>query len=202
VFAVLAFYSRLNNLPSALATIVFAVPLTVPATAAWHPVALFKRAALKPVASVMLAVAASIHGLALRTYYYTGVYDPFYGTARDHLSTVQPGDSLGTTVRNMIDSVLVLVTMQDPPRFDVRAVLVLAGCAVALLALLRLPRFRDLPFAPVAWCLAGLSGALFARGTSYVGRFSIHLIPVAVALVTCAAARAVGRNRPDPLPNR
>ena len=191
LFAVLAFYSRLNNLPSALAAIVFAVSLNARATAVWTPWALWRRTRLKPVASVLLALAVAMHLLALRTYYYTGVFSPFYGTQRDHLSTVQAGDTLGTTLRNMAGSVLVLVTMQDPPRFDPRALLVIAGCAVAVLALLRVPGFRSLPFAPVAWCLSGLAGALLARGTSYVGRFSIHLIPIAVAVATCAAARAV-----------
>jgi hypothetical protein len=196
LFAVLGFYSRLNNLPFALATIVFAVSLKVRASDAWRPLALWRRARLLPVASVLLALAAALHLLALRTWYYTSVFSVFFGTARDSLSTIRAGDSLGATLQLMADSVLVLVTMQDPPRFDPRGVLVIVGTVASLLALLRVPRLAALPFAPAAWCLAGLAGALFARGTSYVGRFSIHLIPIGVAVALCAAAQLVDAIRP------
>ncbi len=189
VLAVLGFYTRLNNLPFALATIVFAMPLGMRASEAWRPVAAWARARKKPVAAVLLSLAAALHILALRTWHYTGMFSAFFGTQRDYLSTIRPADSLVSTARLMIDSVLVLVTMQDPPRLDLRATLVMVGAIVSLLALLRVPGARDLPLAPTAWCLAALAGALVARGTSYVGRFSIHLIPISVAVAMCAAAR-------------
>jgi hypothetical protein len=46
--------------------------------------------------------------------------------------------------------------------------------------------FQRLPFNLVGLCLAGMSGALVAVGTAYPGRFSVHLIPVTVALTACA----------------
>ena len=86
----------------------------------------------------------------------------------------------------MIGSVLMVLTMNDPPRLDVRAVPVMAGAIVALLAFAGVRPFRLLPLNAVLLCLAGLSGALVARGTAYPGRFSIHLVPVTVALFVCA----------------
>jgi hypothetical protein len=80
------------------------------------------------------------------------------------------------------------LTMNDPPRFDLRSVPVVAGAVVAVLALARIKPFGALPFNAVVLCLAGLSGALVARGTAYPGRFSIHLIPVTVALFVCAVS--------------
>jgi hypothetical protein len=49
------------------------------------------------------------------------------------------------------------------------------------------------PAGPALFCVSGLAGALVARGTAYVGRFSIHLMPVAVALAACCAANVVDR---------
>jgi hypothetical protein len=45
-----------------------------------------------------------------------------------------------------------------------------------------------LPLSLVGFTLAAFSGALVARGTSYSGRFSIHVVGVTVALVVCAIA--------------
>jgi hypothetical protein len=87
----------------------------------------------------------------------------------------------------------VLVTVQDPPRFDPRAMLVVGGIVVAVLALLRVPWCRNVPAGLALFCVASLAGALVARGTAYVGRFSIHLMPVAVALAICFAANVVAR---------
>jgi hypothetical protein len=42
-----------------------------------------------------------------------------------------------------------------------------------------------------AFCLASLAGSLVARGSAYPGRFSIHVIPVAVAVAACAASLGV-----------
>ena len=40
----------------------------------------------------------------------------------------------------------------------------------------------------VLLCLSGLVGSLVSRGTAYPGRFTVHLIPVAVTLAMCALA--------------
>jgi hypothetical protein len=66
---------------------------------------------------------------------------------------------------------------------------------VSLLAVVRTPWCRDIPAAPALFCLAGLAGALVARGTAYEGRFSVHLVPAAVAAGVCFAAIAAQRLR-------
>jgi len=48
--------------------------------------------------------------------------------------------------------------------------------------------FRRLPMNVVLLCLSGLVGSLVSRGTAYPGRFTVHLIPVAVTLTMCALA--------------
>jgi len=45
----------------------------------------------------------------------------------------------------------------------------------------------------VLFALAGVAGAFVARGTAYPGRFSVHLIPVTVALTVCALSLVFGR---------
>jgi hypothetical protein len=149
-----------------------------------------------PIRSVVVILGSLAVGLLLfarRTWYYTGVFSVFHGTQRQIVATIQPTDTWPQAIGHLIESVLVLVTVQDPPRFDPRAILVVGGIAIAVLALLRVPWFRDLPAGPALFCAAGLAGALVARGTAYVGRFSIHLMPVAVALATCFAANVVER---------
>jgi hypothetical protein len=86
-----------------------------------------------------------------------------------------------------------IVTVQDPPRFDIRAVLVVAGVIAAAGALLNAPFLRRLPLSLVVCCLGAIAGGLVARGVAYPGRFSIHLIPMAVALSVCAVTQASGR---------
>jgi hypothetical protein len=41
--------------------------------------------------------------------------------------------------------------------------------------------------------IAGIAGAFVARGSAYPGRFSIHLIPVTVALTVCTVSLWFGR---------
>jgi hypothetical protein len=52
----------------------------------------------------------------------------------------------------------------------------------------------------VVMCVAGMAGAFVARGSAYPGRFTIHLIPVAVALTLCSAALLAGAARPKSAP--
>jgi hypothetical protein len=90
-----------------------------------------------------------------------------------------------------------VLTVNDPPRFDWRALPVLAGAAAAVLAVLGIPRFRDLPAAAVLFFLAGISAAFVARGWAYPGRFSVHVIGITCALTACAAARLLRFASPD-----
>jgi hypothetical protein len=54
---------------------------------------------------------------------------------------------------------------------------------------------------PSIYCLSGLAGAFIARGSSYPGRFSMHIIPIASGMSVCALALAVGRQKPTKTPN-
>ncbi len=104
-----------------------------------------------------------------------------------------PRDCLIT--ENVVGSVLMVLTMTDPPRFDVRALPVIAGVIAAILGLIRIRPFDRLPLGAVTLCLAGMAGALVARGTAYPGRFSVHIIPVAVTLAVSAVALLLNRDR-------
>jgi len=84
-------------------------------------------------------------------------------------------------------SILMIVTVQDPPRFDWRSVLVLWGFGLSVLGLLRVPFARRLPLGVAVFCVAGVAGGIVARGSAYPGRFSVHLIPVAVAMAMLSA---------------
>jgi hypothetical protein len=122
--------------------------------------------------------------------------DPFAGTTRTHNAT-----GLGLSLaslwsaaawRNALESVLMIVTVQDPPRFDVRSLLVVAGFGGSLLALLRVPIARRLPLGVAIMSVAAVAGGLVARGVAYPGRFSVHLIPVAVAIAVSIIGMVIG----------
>jgi hypothetical protein len=177
VCAVLAFYTRMNNLIMAAAIVVFAVPIVSTA-----------RPRFRSAAIILATLAVGLVVFAWRTWYYTGVFSVFHGTQRDLLAIWQPGMSFRTVVERALSSVAMVLTVNDPPRYDPHALPVLAGAAVAAGAAVRLPRLRDLPLPPVLFFFAAIAGAVIARGSAYPGRFSIHVIPITCALVICAAA--------------
>lgn len=72
-------------------------------------------------------------------------------------------------IESQAKSVLMMLTMNDPPRFDVRAVPILFGFVAALLGLARLRPFDRLPLPLVVLCLVGISGALVFRGVAILG---------------------------------
>jgi hypothetical protein len=98
----------------------------------------------------------------------------------------------------MLGSVMMVLTVNDPARFDVLALPVLAGALVAVLAIVRAPRLRALPLSPVLYFFAAISGALVARGSAYPGRFSMHILPIACALAACGLAVVLRRSIPQP----
>jgi hypothetical protein len=194
-FATLAFYTRLNHLPLIVALAALLLPASVPAGAVftWQS---WRELPWRIAAVYVLVVAAGVVAFAARTWYYTGLIDPFAGTTRLHNAT-----GLGLTFdslwsasawHNALESVLMIVTVQDPPRFDIRSVLVVAGFGGSLLALLRAPIARRLPLGVAMMSVAAVAGGLVARGVAYPGRFSIHLIPVAVAIAVSIAAMVIG----------
>lgn len=195
LLATLAFLTRLNNLPMALGVVLFALPPGLAAGALFRPQSWIGRAARPVAAGVLGALAIGLWLFTARTYYYTSVPSMLFGTSSGHNSVWQAGDTAGMAARRLIESVMMFLTMSDPPAFDPRALPLLVGFAAALLAAANVRRFRTLPLPLVGFCLAGFSSALIARATSYPARFSVHLIPVTVALTMCALSLVIGRPR-------
>ncbi len=201
VLVTLAFYTRLNNLPMAFAIAVFALPLAQPIRAASRPAAWLSHTSWRTAAAVVLTLCAGLLLFAWRTWHYTGVFSVFYGTQRESLALWQPGMSLGTLLGRVAGSVMTVLTMNDPARFDPHAIPILLGAIVSVLATAGIPLLRELPLGLVLFCLAALSGSLVARGSAYPGRFSIHVIAVTCTVVTCAVA-LVGRHYMKNAPSR
>ena len=196
--ATLAFYTRLNNLIMAAGVALFALPLDVPVRALLRPAAWWPRVAWRTAVIVPSVIGFGLLLFAWRTWHYTGVFSLFYGTQRYIVAIWQPGASIGTTLQRLTHSVMLVLTVNDPPRFDVYALPILAGAAVAVLSIAGTPAFRDLPAAAVLFFFASISGAFVAAGWTYTGRFSIHVMPIACALTACGAARLVHSRRARP----
>ena len=96
----------------------------------------------------------------------------------------------------IVQSVLMVLSMNDPPRFDLRALPIAAGFAAAVLGLVRIRPFDRLPAPPLIFLLSGLVSSVFTRGNGYSGRFSVHLIPVGSAIVMCMLAHFTHTIRP------
>jgi hypothetical protein len=188
LLAVLAFYTRLNNLPMVLALLAFAWPARTAVSTLFTPASLVKSASRPVFAGLAAAILLGVLLFMARTYYYTGVFSLVQGTQAGHLSVWQPPDGGGSIATNVLGSIGMVLTMSDPPRADPRAIPIVAGALAALGGLAGFGRLRQLPLSAVALCLAGLAGTLVARGSAYPGRFSVNIIPVTVALATMALA--------------
>jgi hypothetical protein len=188
LLAVLAFYTRLNSLPMVIALLTLAWPPWQPIASIRKPAALARTVARPLLAGLIAAIAIGLVLFTARTYYYTGVFNMFEGTQAGHLSVWQVPDGGGSIAGNVLGSLGVVLTMSDPPKADVRALPIVIGVLAAIGGLAGIARLRQLPLSAVALCLAGLSGALVARGTAYPGRFSVQLVPVASALTIAAVA--------------
>ncbi len=205
--ATLAFFTRLNNLPMTLAVAAFAWPIRQPIGGVFQPRTFAVRrfvghpfrgasnrgASKKALAGILGVIALGLWMFTARTWYYTGVPSMLHGTQSGSLSVWQPTTEGLTATENVVGSVLMVLTMNDPPRFDVRALPLIAGVIAAILGLIRIRPFDRLPLGAVTLCLAGMAGAFVARGSAYPGRFSVHLIPAAVALFVCAVSLLVQR---------
>src|SRR4029453_12598545 len=115
----------------------FAWPVREPIAAAWQPAALWPRASRTVLLGVLGGAALGLWMLTARTWYYTGVLSMLFGTQAGTLSVWQPTDQGESALQNVIGSVLMVLTMNDPPRFDVRSMPVFAGAMVAVLAFMR-----------------------------------------------------------------
>jgi hypothetical protein len=188
VFGVLGVWTRLNNLPMALAAAIFAWPLDAPASTIWKPREwtgnLWRPAAV----AVPAALAIGMGLFALRTWHYTGEFSVFFGTQGGARAVWQPGMSLGDAASAAFSSVMMVATTTDPPRFHNGAVPILAGAALSAMAFVGVPLVRRLPLALVVFTIAGFASALLARGSAYSGRFSVHVVGATVAVLISAIA--------------
>jgi len=177
----------------------FAIPPRLPVRAVLSPSRWLRHSARPAAVCIVAIIATALLLFASRTWLYTGVFSVFYGTQRDLLATWQPGMRWRDGVARMIGSLMMVLTVNDPARFDVSALPVLAGACAAIASVVGIPRLRALPLATVLFFFASIAGALFARGSAYPGRFSVHVIPVTCALSACAAAALTqtGRRLPS-----
>ena len=128
ILAALAFLTRLNNFPMACAVAAFALPLDVPVRALLRPASWWPRISWSVVLAVASSLVVSLLLLATRTWHYTGVFSPFHGTQRDYLAIWQPGMPVTIALSRMVASLLMVVTVSDPPKLVWHAVpLLLAG---------------------------------------------------------------------------
>jgi hypothetical protein len=189
VFATLAFYTRINHLPFIVVCVVLAFPRQV---RDW--VSSSRRtAAIAATYFAGLGVGTCL--FALRTYYYTGVFSILYGTQRERLST-----GLGVVTffsvdawQRALESVWTVITIQDPGSLDLRTLAVVVGVATAGLALIRIPPLQRIPLSLAIVCWGALAAPLMTRSSSYTGRASVHLVPVAIAMFVSALAVSVKR---------
>jgi hypothetical protein len=197
VLVIIAFYTRLNNLPMALAVAAFALPVTMPASALWRPRIWLPLVRWRVVFAISAALALGAVLFAWRTWYYTGVFDVFHGTQREFLAVWKPGMPVTQAIPAMASSVMMVLTAADPPAFTWHGLPMLVATAIAVGALFGLPGFGRAPLPIVAFFLAGVAGALVTRGWGHEGRFSIHLFGAASVLCTWAAASAIQAMRPQ-----
>ena len=192
--ATLGTWTRLNNLPMAIGVATFAWPLSVRAVALRRPLWLFEQVSWRTVVSVVAALILGFLLFAFRTWHYVGVFSVFAGTqidssvrgvSRQVWNSNQP---VAANLYAVFDSVMMVLTTTDPPRFHLTATPVLAGAAIAALAVVGIGPIGRVPLAPVLFCLSSIAGAVVARGTAYAGRFSIHVIGATVTVLVCALA--------------
>jgi len=194
VFAVLMFYARLNHLLFAVFLLALPIPVAVPAR--WRDaIHQFTSVNLRAAGAYLAAFAAGVVLFAARTWWYTGVFSILYGTSLKNNDT---GLRLTTMASPEVwgkiwHSLRALLWMNEPPAFDPRALLVIAGVLLSGLALAQAPKFNRLPLSIAIVTLGACASSFLAHTHNYPGRMSIHLAPFAVAMTMTAGARLLGR---------
>ena len=192
LLVVLGFYTRLNNLPMAVAVAAFALPLTLPAGAIWRPRVWWALIHWPLVIGIITALTVGALLFAWRTWHYTGVFDVFYGTQRDFLAVWKPGMTFREAIPAMISSLMMVLTASDPPTLTWHALPLLSAAVICAGGLLNLPGLRMAPLPLVAMFVAECVGAFVTRGWGHEGRFSIHLYGAGSALCVWALATFAG----------
>jgi len=196
MLAAIGFYTRLNNLPMALAVSVFAIPLSVRTAGWWQINRWLPEVSWKGVIGVASVMAIAVFLFTLRTYHYTGVFSFLHGTTWGNHALWQSGHTVLQNLNAMLSSLMMVLTINDPPRFAIYALPLLIGAAVAGLSVLGV-RGLMVPLPLALFFAVACSGALAARGVAYSGRFSVHLLGAGCALTMCAIASVATRFAPS-----
>jgi hypothetical protein len=174
VFAVLAYYCRLNHMLLAAGLIVVLLPTHARARDLRSPRTLLRRIRPRVVVAYGSVLALGVLLLAARTWYYGGRFSVFQGSSLAiNYTGFEPAKVLHSLMATMIAN----------EAFDPRGLPILAGVVAALLAILQVALFDRLSLAPSLLCLAGLAGAFIAHAHGYPGRFSVHMLPASTAVV-------------------
>jgi hypothetical protein len=172
VFGVLGVWTRLNNLPMALAAAIFAWPLEAPASTIWTPRQWTVKVWRPAVIALPAALVIGMGLFALRTWHYTGEFSMFFGTQAGARAVWQPGMSFRDAASAALSSVMMVATTTDPPRFHTGAVPILAGAALSVMAVVGAPFIRRLPLALAVFTIAGFAiGAAGREAAPIPGAF-------------------------------
>lgn len=189
LLAVLMFYTRLNHLLFAACFPIFLLPCRTPLVPARVRAAV---ARIRWRAAIVFAAtfASGVTFFAWRTWYYTGVFSLFHGTSLKNNDTgLRPWTLLDGDVWSKIaHSLLATLFMNEPPRPDPRAAVVVLGVLVAVGAMLQVPVARRVPAIAVIALAGAFAGAFLAHAHGYPGRFTIHIVPLAAAIAMTAVS--------------
>ena len=181
ILAGLMFYTRLNYLVTAAALVAFLLPMRVPLSRVIATVT--QRLRVGPAVGFLGMIAVSVVLFMARTWWYTGRFSALYGTSLKNndiglrITTIADPE-VWQRVRHSLGS---LILMNEPPHLDARAVLVIAGTAMVVLAAIQVPPFRRLPASLLIVMLGACASAFVVHTHNYPGRMSIPLIPFACA---------------------
>ena len=115
------------------AIVVFAIPTRQPVFGVWRPSTWSRHASRHVVVLAVLGgVAVAMWLFTWRTWYYTGFLDMFYGTQAADRAVWKAGEPVLHGVGHVISSVMMVITMNDPPAFDVRSLPIIGGLLAAL----------------------------------------------------------------------
>jgi hypothetical protein len=191
VLSVLMFYARLNQLVFAVFLAALWLPLDIPAS--WRRLS---RAIAglnpRPIVTYFATFAIGVALFMVRTWWYSGVFSLLYGTSLKNNDTGLRWATLGSAVvwKRIAHSLSALVWMNEPPAPDPRALIVVAGTLLSVLALSQVPRISRLPASIAIVTIGATISSFIAHTHAYPGRMSIHLVPFAVAM-TVLAVRSV-----------
>jgi hypothetical protein len=194
LMTILMFLTRLNHMLWVAFLPAMLLPLSVTMQwrdlrSAWH-----RLRESSPVVYAAGFVAAVLLFMT-RTWYYTGHFSLFQGTSLRHNDTgLRPWTLFDPIVwQKVAHSLQSFAWMNEPARPDVRAIVMIAGLAIGVAAIAQVPIARRLPAALVLTAAGSTIGAFFAHAHGYPGRFSIHAVPLASALMMIVATRVLAR---------